>query len=435
MADNFRYVYAGTTAVMSLHLVSALRPRAVTYMNGRVWIGNDQSLATTASAAIIGGASTLVGNFYGGSEIRPSGLYDQTDWAHPAVAIEPGLGGDVVAIFPLRGTVPSILVFKETAICVFRPRWGSGGSFTAAAGDTIDTVNSSVKVVSSSIGCAAQRTVREVAGTEGGDIWFLANDGHVRSLRRAEQDVSAGPSSAITWNQNEVMSTANKARMTMATAAVYDGKYYLSFPAGTSWTNDTLVVIDILTEKMLFTQKGTGSGGWESLYSGPFGLEGSVAETLVGLVTDQVADSGPSGAITGAWAHELEVETSDRFPGANTVTAQETSKSFHFGDMRRKKAWVNFSLMAEAASNATGSIDILRSVDGQDFTALGTVIIPQWSDVTNRRLYRQTLSMEDVPPGYAIQFRIDKADSSQCSLVYSECEARFIPDEQDNTIS
>ena len=402
-------------------------PLATTFFQGRLWIANDQWATTAASGSYIGFNDTW--DFRVGSDLRPSAPFDTSDFSHPAVLVEPGVGGDIRHLYPLRLDDPAMLVFKDSAIAVFQPRWGSGGGYLAAAGETLDTVASKLKLLNSEIGCKSPRTVVEIPSESGTDIMFLASDGHVRRLQRVTNDIPAGAGFPVTYNCPDLMDRINLNWVEDACAAFWDNKYVLSVPLDEATANSHLIIIDTVKNVVLSVEPLKCSG--LATISGF--KENKAAPVLVGQYAVTTTDSLTTGATEGYHLFRLFDDDSYLDPDGAQISAEEDSRGYTFGTLRQKKRWQTFGVMAETCTNATGTVDVEYAVNAGDFTSLGSLVFPQATSA--RELHILKIACDDIDPDYMIQFRVKNSDSSRLSVVYTEARAKLIPEEQDNSIS
>lgn len=408
------------------------RPRAGAWMGGRMWIGNDQSLETQASGGwqqVPVGSETNVLSW--GSDLSFSRLYHPQNYDAPGLLIEPGLGGNIVALKPWRTAEgEALIIFKQGAICILLPRWGGSGGFLDPGGGSLDTVNSEVRVLASTVGCLGQGTVQEVSTPRGTDIWFLASDGHLRSIVRVEQDQEAGPSSSISYLAQRTMERVNLTFARKAIAEVWDDKYHLSVPLDSNEENSHTLIFDtrtgalIAVEPVAYKAFAVGSGIDSS----------SVKRYLYAQGNSSVADCSFTGALTGYHVYRLFDESKTLDPGGQTVTAQEETPAYTFGTLRSKKRWKTFDIMLEGWSGATSSVLVEYRPDKSSWTTLGTEVVAQWSG-SNNQLTLRKLGLDDVQPSYTLQFRVTSSDTSRPSIVYTGVEANVLPDEQDNDIT
>jgi hypothetical protein len=161
--------------------------------------------------------------------------------------IEPGIGGHVQQLFPLRGFTPSIVVFKERAIATIEPYWGSSSHLIPAAGDALDTLKTNIRLIANGTGCVAPLSVQFVPGGPGGDIYFLAKDG-VRALTRANDDTISGVSKPIS---DSILTTIRRINFSYAhkvVSAVLDTRYHLAVPLDGATDNTHVLTFDFETE-------------------------------------------------------------------------------------------------------------------------------------------------------------------------------------------
>ena len=416
--------------VMDWTQVTNVRPTAIAWLQGRLWVANNLHLQTQATGSLLSGGGLGVADFTHGSDLQPSDLYKGADFTHPYIAIEPGLGGDITALWPLRrGENSALLVGKQSAIAVFEPRWGAGGGHLSAATDTLDTIESKIRVLTRKIGIAAQRSVVEVPSEQGTDILFLASDAHVRYLSRAATDVEAGAGIPLTYNQPDLVDRINRQHMRKSTAAFFDNKYFISVPLDGALENTHLLVFDLIRNGALIGIEDLACASLEVVKS----FEGPADRAfLFAQYANITTDCSFTGAVSGFNIFKLYDPNSALDPGGVAVSAREDGQAFTVHTFEKKKRWSNFKLMVEPATDVTGSISVAYSLDSGPFTNIGSQI---FEPTTDRRLFLRKIGLEDVEPSYTIQFRVESGDTARPSVVYTGVEARIIEDEQDNEIT
>jgi hypothetical protein len=414
------------------------RPCAITWFQGRLWKAND-SYHTGAT-----GVGEVPGPSYAGSALWPSDLFNGTSFTHPPLYVEPGIGGDIVAITPLRSIESALVIWKETAICILYPRWGTGGNYISAAADTIDTVASQVKIISESIGCAAAKSIVEVGIQGRSDYAFLASDGHVRLLSRVEQDVEGGAGIPLTHNIPNFINSLSFDHLHKSSAAFFDNKYYLITSMAAA--DDVMLIIDTLRGRVISTDYiDEKAGDIEPVPNikpvgifnpggGGFGTADALRHSL--FFSSWASDTGISSTSTGPnrlYLYRYRDPDRNMDPGRKAIEAVEDTRGFTFETMLHKKRWVSFAYMAEAMTNVTAQVDISYRVDSGAWTSLQSSVI---EPAASARLKRRSYSLEDIDPGYVIQFRlVEEQKSGPLPIYYIEAQARIIPEETDNTIS
>ena len=96
-----------------------------------------------------------------------------------------------------------------------------------------------LSTVENSIGVASHRSMVQV----GDDIWYMATDGTIRSVRRNEQ--GATPLTGIVSGKiRGTLEGANQAQLSKCASVQFNGRVYFAFPNGTSTYNNKIVVAD-----------------------------------------------------------------------------------------------------------------------------------------------------------------------------------------------
>lgn len=378
---------------------SGIQPRCIEFFQNRVWAGGLQ------------GASNFQEDLYWG-EVGGGLQFSEGN----SLLIEPGVGGEVSALLQTREETPRLIVFKESAIAILDPRWGSSSALIPTAADGLDTINSSVKLLSRGTGCIATRSCIWVPGAQGADVFFLAADG-VRALSRAENDVMAGAGLPLSWNAKDIFDRVNWTHAHKAVAAVYDNAYHIALPLDGATQNTHVARYDLFNKawslhtwdaKALFTAE---LGGQQRFY---FQNNTAVNDSAVtGLAGDPVYQifRGFTGSLD---------------PGGTNIIMTEESKSFMFGEPFRKKRWDRFTMYVGSAETQwlelayridLGPWHILTTepVDGADGTVvLGEDHLP-W-DNTQDMVRKKQFSLLDSKPGYTLDMRISTITNESAAI-------------------
>lgn len=378
---------------------SGIKPRCVTFFQNRVWAGGLQ------------GASEAQQDVYWG-EVG-GGLQFSTG---NNLLIEPGVGGEITALIPTREESPRLLIFKENAIAVLDPRWGSSSALIPTAADALDVINSSVRMLSSGTGCIATRSAVWVPGAESADVFFLANDG-VRSLSRADNDVISGAGLPISWNAKDIFDRVNWTHAHKAVAAVFDNAYHIALPLDGATENTHVARYDLFTK------------GWSIHTWGPKALfTASLGDQTKLYFQNNTAtyDSAVTGLSGDAVYQIYRAYTGSLDPGGTNIIATEESKSFMFGDPFRKKRWSHFSMAVGSAE--TQWLEVAYRVDLGPWTILatepvdaaaGTIVLGEnqlpWNDAEDL-LRKKQFSLLDAPPGYSIDMRISTITQESAAI-------------------
>lgn len=153
--------------------------------------------------------------------------------ANDILKVNTGDGQVIQAIEPFR--LNEIVIYKERSI------------FVLDITGTTPLTDWTVQPISNSVGLAAPRAVVNL----GNDQWFLSSDPiAIRSLARTQFDkillgFVSQPIQDIFDGTGDV--TLNKAQIEKAAAVLFDNKFLLAFPTGTSLVNNTVAVYDFVT--------------------------------------------------------------------------------------------------------------------------------------------------------------------------------------------
>lgn len=329
-----------------------------------------------------------------------------------SILIEPGIGRRITAIVPTRDLDPKMYVFKEEAICIFSPRWGASGSLIPGSGDALDTVNSSVRVLSDGIGCIATRSVQWVPGAESADIFFLARDG-VRSMRRAENDVQAGAGFPISYTIPGWIERINFTKAHKAVAAVFDNAYHLAVPMDGANDNTHVLRYDIGTQAwtlhsirskdLLTFRLGDNERLWmqSNLATGDCSVSGFVA-------------ANPPYQVFRVYSGTYDPSTSASLPVYNTWGY--TSRMFSGTDPTRKKRFGRFMFQMSSADTCAFSIAYRRDQGNWstvtnvrlggtgDSIVLGIEPLP-WNS-PDEEIRKRSITIEEIAPAYFLQNKL-----------------------------
>jgi hypothetical protein len=378
---------------------SGIQPRCVEFFQNRVWAGGLQGASNFQTdlywAEVGGGLQFSDGN---------------------NLLIEPGVGGEVTALLQTREETPRLLIFKESAIAVLDPRWGSSSALIPTAADALDVINSSVKLLTRGAGCIATKTCIWVPGAEGADVFFLAADG-VRSLSRAENDVIAGAGLPISWNAKDIFDRVTWAHAHKAVAVVYDNAYHIALPLDGATQNTHVARYDLFNKA--WSLHTWGGKDW-------FTAELAAQQRLYFQNNTAVNDSVSTGLAGDAVYQLFRAYSGSLDPGGTNIIMTEESRSFMFREPFRKKRWSHFTMGVGSAETQwleiayrvdLGPWRILTSepVDGADGTiVLGEDALP-W-DNTQDLVRKKQFSLLDAAPGFAIDMRISTITQESAAI-------------------
>lgn len=404
---------------------TSMAPLCTTWWQGRLWCGANKVLAD--------GVSTDDALWW--SALQNGMSYSLTN----TVTIEPGRGGRITALHPIRALSPRLIVWKERLIAVFDVRWGSSSAFIPGAADALDTINSSIFVVNNSAGCVATKSVQSTPGNKFGDFFFLSHDG-VRTLSRAAGDEVSGSALPVSAVIQGTIDRINFAFAHLAVSTVHEQRYYLAVPLDGATENTHILSFDFITSawtihtwqgKDLATSRLTQTADRLWLQSNIF-----------------TTDTTPSTVQSGY--HTYRLFSGDIDPGGDPVPYQEDGRAFTFGSLHVRKKFTWFSIHADNP-NATTEVDVFVKVDNDSYVLQDTVIFPTanvdivilaatplpWTSIPNGVKMRK-IGLEDVPPGHMIQFRLGQtsvSDFGRVNFLQTAAAARIIDEEFSNEIT
>jgi len=353
-----------------------------------------------------------------------------------SLQIEPGIGGDIMALVPLREDVPKLLVLKREALAVLEPRWGSEG-YIPQAGDALDTTNSRVRILSQNVGCVATRSVQYVPGSQAGDIIFLGRDGF-RSIQRDATDVVAGASPPLSDNIHDTIRRINYSYVHKAVSCVHENFYHCAVPLDGAEENNYILTLDLETGSWYLNTWST-----KDLVVAQRGLERN-------WMWSQYSELSTDCSVTGAFEgyHVFQCDTGVLDPSGAPIQFQEDTRAFLLtGDIQQKCVWDSFRISVKNAASATAAFTMLYNVDQEGWvTAASMTTIGQATPIIlgedplpwasrEATITTQKFALNDAPPGYSIQIRYLNADLSIPTVVDVAVKGEPIEDEYDNAIT
>ena len=181
--------------------------------------------------AVVGNRLIGVGSGQNRNAIYASDILDASVWDDANSIVVGGDDGDeITAIVPFYSN--RLVVFKKNKIfqVTIPPDMTS-------ASDWI------VEVISTTVGCAAERTAVQVNS----DIFFLANDG-IRTVIRSAADDFTSVGLPISEIVKDVIAEINQPSIGVATAIFHDNRYLLAIPTGSNDTNDKILVYNTVLQ-------------------------------------------------------------------------------------------------------------------------------------------------------------------------------------------
>lgn len=368
------------------------------------------------------------------SELGDGGAYS----ANNTLQIEPGIGGHIVHLLPMRGFNPLIVVFKQTAIATIEPTWGSSSSLVPQAADALDTIKTKIRLISPKTGCEAPLSVQFIPGAPGGDIYFLAKDG-VRALTRANDDTISGVSKPLSHPIRDTIKRINFKYSHKIISEVYDNKYFLAVPLDGATENTHILVFDMQNP------------GWLVETWTPKAMVATRMTDEVDRLWMQYNTITYDCSITGGESsyHMYKTYSGQAEPGGAPVIFQEQTRAISFGDITQKKKWDMMSLTFRNDSADTCVMGLMYNVDHRGWVTAGSAVfgavpggsvtmgetpLPWGVNTTAARVYK--LSLTDAPPGYFIQLKyFGTSDLSIPVVLETAVYARPVHREMDNEIT
>lgn len=405
----------------NLYTSASMAPLCTTWWQGRLWVGGNR-LAETLDTLWW---SSLNNGLY----------YSLTN----TIQVEPGRGGRITGLLPIRALSPDLLIFKEDMIALFTVVWGTASSFIPGPSDALDTIASSVRVVAENVGCVATRSIQYVPGAGAGDIFFLSKDGF-RAISRAADDTVSGAALPISAIIQDEVDRINFAHAHKAVSAVIDQKYHCAVPLDGATENTHVFTLDLITNAWYLNT-------WDVKDFAVARLN-QTQDRLLFQNNVFTQDSTVSGLI-GGW-HTYRAFSGNIDPGGQPVRYTFDTRAYTFGALgvRKKWSWVGFQVEND---NATSVLDVMYRLNDGEWLPLGSLAYPAgegnlitlgedplpWTPRGVLITYKK-LNMEDIEPGYTMQFRVVQTSASDFgapSIILHEAVARIIDPEFDNTIT
>lgn len=400
--------------------VASIAPQCATWFQNRLWIGynlrnqDDQTVWW--------------------SELNDGTLFSNVNALRP----ESGLGGRVTALLGIRGFTPTVVTFKQRAIAVIEPFWGTSSKLIPAAADALDTIKTSIRPISLNVGCAAAKSVQFVPGAPDGDVFFLAEDG-IRVLRRATDDTISGVTEPISLPIRDTIARINFSYAHKCTSAFVDRHYRLAVPLDGATECTHILSYDV-------DNKGWSIRTWRAKDMVNARANNEQAERLWFQGNTATGDCSNT-SVTAAF-HLFEAFTGLLDPSGVPVIYQEDTRAFDFGDMTAKKRWDQAVFVVRNDSVVTATFGVMCDVDGAGFITaasfsfggsvtdpiMGQTPLPWGSTPGLVRVFR--LSLADLPAGYFLQLRIlGHSDLGDPTIHSVSVGARPVYQEFDNSIA
>lgn len=401
---------------------ASLAPRAHAIFQNRLFYGEQETI--------------------GWSEIGDLVSYSDTN----NLLVEPGIGGEITAILPARDTDPKLWIFKEDSIFLFTPRWGTDSAIIPGAGDALDTINSSIRVLSRGVGCIATKSAVWVPGAEASDVFFLANDG-IRSLMRAENDVQTGAGFPLSWPIKAWIDRINFTQAHRAVAAVFDNAYHLAVPLDGSIDNTHVLRFDIDTKAWsLHTWEARDLSSFKVNTVDRLWMQNRFFTGDSSVTEGETNVSNHSAMVFSLFSGSLEPSTDITEPVRPGML--EESRSYTLQEPMIKKRWDRFTI--EISSGETSALEVAYRADQGGWNVVtdmriigttGSIIVAvdalPWVS-SDESIRRQSFNLSDIPPSYHLQMRLmttsGATESGRPFIYFSEVSGHLLSDDFANDV-
>lgn len=432
---------SGVSFVRHTHTFEEGRWRnlAATFVSSAGWTPSDASLASrlfvidlnreyTQSASVAFRAiSWWLGRLWGAGNVYS--LNDDTIWwselldgmsycAINTMNIESGRGGgQITALLPVRAESPNLVIFKPRMIALLSAYWGSSSSLIPSAADALDTIKSSVVVITDRYGCVSPNSLQSIEGAEAGDYIFLGHDGF-RTLKRAADDSLAGSTLPISTGIQDTIQRINFAAAHKVVSTVWDLKYWCAVPLDEALENTHILMYDLL------------NGGWHLFTWTVAGLTSCKItgdqDKLWMLYNVPTTDTVYT-AVSGYHVYSGFEGYND--PNGIATPWIEHGRGMVFGAIDQKKRWGWFGL--EVLNNsATAMCDVVYRLDNTDWfhlktltinpiggwqIKLGTDKLPWTKRPPRARMMK--VALDDIEPGYILQLGVGQTGASDYAVL------------------
>jgi hypothetical protein len=399
---------------------ASLAPRTVAIFQNRLFHGEDETI--------------------GWSEIGDLVSYSDIN----SILIEPGVGGEITAILPARDLDPKLWIFKEGAIFLFTPRWGTDSAIIPGAGDALDTINSSVRTLTQGVGCVATKSAAWVPGQDNADVLFLSADG-IRSLNRADNDVQTGASFPLSWPIKAWIDRINFTQAHRAVAAVFDNAYHLAVPLDGAIDNTHVLRYDIENRSWtLHSWEARDLSSFQVASVDRLWMQNNYPAGDTSVTNGETDVSNHSHMVYSLYVGDIEPSTNITEPAR--VRILEESRSYTLQEPLKRKRWDRFTM--QMSSSETSAIEVAYKADQGSWVPMTDMRISGTVDTvlfgveplpwvsSEDAIRRRTFSLSDVAPSYHLQIRLMTAtqttESGRLFFYFTEVSGHVLTDDYAN---
>lgn len=314
-----------------------------------------------------------------GPEVKYLKTFDRSANVHK---IDSGDNQALVAVleYGLTGA-PGLIALKERSIYFI---------------DTTDSdpANWTISKIFNDVGCIARRTALNV----GADIFFLSRDAgkiKVRTIQKTINDKAQITDVPLSSKIESTLADISHANISKASAILYDGFYILSFPSGSSTTNDTTVVYDTITQSWVeYT-------GWLASVYETY-LVGSQELLFYGDTTN---------------THVVKVLTGDTEDQSAAINYQEESRQYDMDYPQNDKVWKDLEVAFMQTGSGNEVADVYVQLDQGGYTKLGSIALNADlltlpfelpAQLRSGGVVRQTFDLSQLGRGRTLKWKIQQ---------------------------
>lgn len=359
--------------------------------------------------------------------------------ANNSFEVEPGIGGKVTAFLPIFDDSPGLVIFKEAAVCVFHPYWGSSSALIPTAADALDSIKSEIITVAVHTGCVAPLSVQNTPGAPVGEVYFLSAEG-VRAVTKSQYKNVDGVSLPISDAIKPIIDRINFQYAHKCVSAYFDNKYHLAVPLDGATENNYVISFDTINQ-----------GWYLNTWSPKAFVVATVNDTTKQLwmqYNAQTADCSVTDVTTGYNVFKCFSGRED--PDGVPVAWRYDTRGMAFGDLQQKKTWDQVRVTFTNEASYTAVLAICYNIDQKGWVTLASCVMGDmiggqdpiigetplpWGYITGA-VRTQKFSLADTDPGYEIQIRVvgGTSDYSQTVVYGVSVGARPCGPEFDNLI-
>lgn len=270
-------------------------------------------------------------------------LAPRTFTADDVFRVNTGDGQKIVKLEPFK--LNELVIYKEKSI------------FILDISGVIPLTNWELQPVAKSIGCVAPKSVINI----GNDQWFLSSEPFaIRSLVRTSLDklfidMVSQPIQDIFNGTGEI--AINRTQIDKACAVLYDNKYILAIPTGTSTTNNYIVIFDFIT-KSWYSIDGWYISSWVVYENNLYGVD-ALDGRIIRCFADNYGDIASGPIVTAASDPTV------------AITYEYETKNIDFDNKENFKLLDALDMEFEAVGDYTATIYI--NLDNRGWQNIGTI--------------------------------------------------------------